>query len=458
VSRVELRRPAPALRVAGGGVDLRWMLGLFALALALRLGFVLAVTRPAFPNGLDLPFNDMLFYHATAKALADGLGFIGFDGNPTARWPPAFPFLLSLVYRVFGAKPENAELLNAFLGAATVPLLYLVALRSFGRPAAKLAGVLLALMPGQILIAEGVLAETLYAFLLVGFFALLVTLPDRPWTAVALGAAVGAAALTRGEGLLLLIVPIAVWWGSVPRRTLALRAAATVTAAVVVVAPWTIRNAVELGSFVGISTNSSQTFWAGHNPYAYGGATYAKGEVREKIARLPKEDFEVEQARVMRKDALSWMVRHPFSELTLIPRKLVYLNLGDSRAIQVGATSANRERALDAPVTGGITPVITDDARAAVLIGTIADVAWYGLLALTAVALVLLGPELWRRPASRAAIVVIALAVVLYGFVFYGNFRYRMPLEPLMILLAASLLAALWEGRGRLRDAIRPVE
>ena len=369
------------------------------------------------------------------------------------RQPPAYPFLLSLVYRVFGANPGNAEVFNAFLGAATVPLLYLVALRSFGRPAAKLAGVLLALMPGQILVAEGILAETLYAFVLVGFFALLVTLPDRRWAAALLGAAVGVAALTRGEGVFLLVVPIAVWWGSLPRRELAVRAAVTVAAAVLVVAPWTIRNAVELGSFVGISTNSSQTFWAGHNPYAYGGATYAQGEVRAEIGRLPTENFEVAQARLMRKDALSWMVHHPLQELTLIPRKLVYLNLGDSRAIQVGVTSADRARGLDAPVTGGITPVITDNARAAVLIGTIADIAWYGLLALTALALVVLGPELWRRPASRAAIVVIALALVLYGFVFYGNFRYRLPLEPLMILLAVSLLAPVWEARRRLRDS-----
>ena len=66
----------------------------------------------------------------------------------------------------------------------------------------------------------------------------------------------------------------------------------------------------------------------------------------------------------------------------------------------------------------------------------------------------MLGRELWRRPASRAAIVVIGLALLLYGFVFYGNFRYRLPLEPLMILLGASLHATVWEGRGRLRDSV----
>ena len=138
-----------------------------------------------------LPFNDMLFYHATAKALSEGLGFIGFDQQPTARWPPAFPFLLSLVYRVAGPEPAAGEVFNAVVSALTVPLLYLVALRSFGRSAARLAAGLLAVMPGQIFLAEGILAESLYGFVLVGLFALLVALPDRRWSAVVIGLASG---------------------------------------------------------------------------------------------------------------------------------------------------------------------------------------------------------------------------------------------------------------------------
>jgi 4-amino-4-deoxy-L-arabinose transferase-like glycosyltransferase len=441
-------RPRAAL-----SVDLRWAIGLFLLAAGLRLVFVITVTRPTFPGGGTLPFNDMLFYHDTARALADGRGYISFDGQPTARWPPAFPFLLSLVYRVAGAKPGAGEAMNALLGAMTVPLLYLVALRSFGRPAAKVAGVALALFPGQILMAEGILAETLYTFVLVGVLALLVTLPDRRWAAAALGVAVGVAALTRGEGLALLLVPPLVWWGTLPRRELALRTGAMLAATLVVVTPWVIRNAVEVDSFVGISTNSSQTFWAGHNENAYGGATYPRGAFLREVTQLPREGFEVEQARLLRKDALDWMVHHPLGELTLIPRKLVYLNVGDSRAIQVGVTNAERQRKLGAPVVAGIAPVVTDDAQAGVLMGTIADVGWYGLLAVTVLALVILGRRLWRTPATRASIVVIATALVLYGFVFYGNFRYRMPLEPLMILLAAPLLAVAWESRRELRQS-----
>ncbi len=424
--------------------ELRWVAGLTLLALALRLAFALAIDRES------LPFNDMLFYHSTAKALADGLGFISLDQNPTARWPPGFPFLLSLVYRVFGSDHAYAELMNAVLGAATVPLAYLAARRAFDRRTALVAAGALALMPGQILYAESILAEPLYTFVLVGFVALLVGLPDRRRSAIVIGLAIGIAALTRGEGLLLLAVPPFVWWGAMPRRELFVRTGIATLAAVLAIAPWTVRNAIVLDAFVPVSTNSSQTFWAGHNPTANGGATYARGEIYAELQNLPKDRFEIEQAKLLRREALDYMVGHPLRELTLIPRKLLYLSLGDSRAIQSGSTLSQRA-AQGAPVTGGITPVVVPTANAAVLLGVVADVAWFGLLALFVLSLVVLWPVLWRNPLGRAGIGLTAISLVLYGFVFYGNFRYRMPLEPIMILLAAPLLSRVWERRSLLR-------
>jgi 4-amino-4-deoxy-L-arabinose transferase-like glycosyltransferase len=421
--------------------ELRWVVGLTLVALALRLAFALAIDRPS------LPFNDMLFYHATAKALADGLGFIGFDGNPTGRWPPAFPFLLSLVYRVFGSDPVNAELLNAVIGAATVPLAYLAASRAFDRRTGLVAAAAVALMPGQILYAESVLAEPLYTFFLVGFLAMLVALPDRRLSAALIGLAIGVAALTRGEGLLLLAVPPVVWWGAVPRRELLVRTGLATLAAVLAIAPWTVRNAVVLDAFVPVSTNSAQTFWAGHNPAANGGATYARAEIFAELEDVPPERFEIEQARLLRRQALDYMFDHPLRELTLIPRKLLYLSSGDSRAIEV-----DRKRAgSGTPVTGGIKPVTVPGANTAVFLGVIADIAWFGLLGLFVLALAVLWPALWRNPLGRAGIALTAISLVLYGFVLYGNFRYRMPLEPVMILLAAPLVTRVWERRSLLR-------
>jgi 4-amino-4-deoxy-L-arabinose transferase-like glycosyltransferase len=305
-------------------------------------------------------------------------------------------------------------------------------------------------MPGQILYAESILAEPLYTFVLVGFVALLVGLPDRRRSAVVIGLAIGIAALTRGEGLLLLAVPPFVWWGVMPRRELYVRTGIATLAAVLAIAPWTVRNAIVLDAFVPVSTNSSQTFWAGHNPTANGGATYARGEIYAELQNLPKDRFEIEQAQLLRREALDYMVGHPLRELSLIPRKLLYLSLGDSRAIQSGSTLSQRA-AQGAPVTGGITPVVVPTANAAVLLGVVADLAWFGLLALFVLSLVVLWPVLWRNPLGRAGMGLTAISLVLYGFVFYGNFRYRMPLEPIMILLAAPLLTRVWERRSLLR-------
>ncbi|MGH2803068.1 MAG: hypothetical protein ACRDL4_08490, partial [Thermoleophilaceae bacterium] len=277
------------------------------------------------------------------------------------------------------------------------------------------------------------------------------SLPDRRLSAAAIGVAVGVAALTRGEGLLLLAVPPVVWWGTLARRELLLRTAVTTLAAVLAIAPWTIRNAFVVDAFVPVSTNSAQTFWAGHNPTANGGATYARGEIYAELQDLPPERFEVEQARLLRREALEYMVENPLRELSLIPRKLLYLNIGDSRAIQAGSTLSERA-ASGAPVTAGITPVIVPTSNTAVLLGVVADVAWYGLLALFVVSLVLMWPVLWRNPLGRAGIALTAISLVLYGFVLYGNFRYRMPLQPVMILLAAPLVSRVWAQRSVLRQ------
>jgi hypothetical protein len=34
----------------------------------------------------------------------------------------------------------------------------------------------------------------------------------------------------------------------------------------------------------------------------------------------------------------------------------------------------------------------------------------------------------------------------LYGFLYYGNYRYRLPYTPMMIVVAAMVLAKTWDG------------
>ena len=49
----------------------------------------------------------------------------------------------------------------------------------------------------------------------------------------------------------------------------------------------------------------------------------------------------------------------------------------------------------------------------------------------------------------RGVLAYLALSLVTYGFVYYGQFRYRLPMEPLMILVATPLLVRVWAQRAR---------
>ena len=111
---------------------------LFALALVLRVAWVLAVDRAGFA------FNDALMYHSTAENLSRGEGYMPFTGGPTARWPPGFSTVLGGLYWLFGIHPVLGELFNAVVGASTVVLLMLVAERTLDRGTAIVAGAMLA--------------------------------------------------------------------------------------------------------------------------------------------------------------------------------------------------------------------------------------------------------------------------------------------------------------------------
>jgi 4-amino-4-deoxy-L-arabinose transferase-like glycosyltransferase len=401
----------------------------------LRVGWCLAFGRTN-PGP-----NDTLFYQSAAFSLAEGRGFATLFGEPTAHWPPGFPFIVSIAYRVFGIHTSLGLAVNVVLSTATVGLLYLVAERMMGRREARVAGVAMALLPGAIFFTGLWLSETTYMFILVAFLALVVFLPDRRWTAVLLGVAVGLAALTKGEGLVLAVIPIAAWWGAGSRRTWAVRSAVLIACAALTIAPWTIRNASVMDAFVPVATNASTTLWSGHNDQANGGPTYAPPSLLARIPeKLSSQQHEVAEARLLRREAVKWATHHPLQELLLIPKKLVALNSNTSILFRTWPNAGDEEQL---------------GTSSQIFFGVLADALSYFLLFVTLASLVVIGPRRLLRlhPVMRGVAAYLAICLVNYGFVYYGQFRYRIPMEPLMILIAAPLVPRVWALRGAPRSA-----
>ena len=322
------------------------------------------------------------------------------------------------------------------LATATVMLIYLVADRIFGRREARVAAAFFAILPGPLYMTGLFLSETSFIFVLVGFMALLVLLPERGWKPVVLGVALGVAALTRGEGFLMLAMPLAAWWGTMPPAQWVRRSAVVVAVMVLTIAPWTVRNAIVMDSFIPVSNNANWTLASAHSDEANGSEVQTPTEWTN-----PSMD-EAERARALRKRSVEWAFQHPLKEVGLIPRRLIALNQGSGGSIGGWLNAGPRYQ--------------WQLGKSSIIVFTVlADAFGYFLLFVTVASLAVIGVRrLWRlHPGMRGVLAYLALGLLNYCVVYYGQWRYRIPMEPLMILVATPLLVGVWDQRAELADA-----
>jgi hypothetical protein len=274
--------------------------GLAALAAVLLLGLGLRVGEAWDGRA---PVYDAQAYAAIAANLDEGNGFTVGPGatQPSSNYSPGLPLLVAGLYEATGGVHERlARLLLAMIGTLSVLFAYAIGRRverALRRPeASEVAGVLaprasLASLPryrqanspivwpalvGALVVAvypalleyQGMLmSEPLAATLLSGGVLAVLWAWGGSWVRwLAPGALLGALALVRPEYLGVAVLVAAVILAREARsdwRRSLLRAAVFLGVVVVIVAPWTIRNAVELDRFVPVSTGGGQVLFAG---------------------------------------------------------------------------------------------------------------------------------------------------------------------------------------------------
>jgi 4-amino-4-deoxy-L-arabinose transferase-like glycosyltransferase len=235
-----------------------WLALIALSALAIRLLYILVIARA--PVGIG---GDAGFYHSAANQIAHGhFYFREIFGHAyrTAEHPPLFSLVLS-VSSVFGGDTLLAHrIVGCIIGSCSVAMIGLLGRRIGGDRAGLLAAGLAALYP-PLITADGlVMSEPLFVLLATAAVLIALDLNARPAakTAAALGIVTGLAILTRGEGLLLL--PLLAWPAAYARAArapgAAIRLAVVTAAALAVVAPWVVRNAIVFHRLI-LATDSS---------------------------------------------------------------------------------------------------------------------------------------------------------------------------------------------------------
>jgi 4-amino-4-deoxy-L-arabinose transferase-like glycosyltransferase len=272
----------------GGRWGIAALVAIVLLGLGLRVGEAWDGRAPVF---------DAAAYAAIARNLDEGHGFTVGAGatQPSSDYSPGLPLFVAGIYKVTGGVHERlARLVLALLGTLAVVFTYLIARRlaqplDIGSPegdkglrvagdgaipgravvAALIAALVVAIYPATIEYTGMLMTEPLAATLLAGAMLGIFWAGDGValWRWAVPGLTLGALALVRPEYLaigfllaVLIFLRERLWedW----KRALFI-AAIVVLGIIVVVAPWTVRNAFALNRFVSVSTGGGQVLYSG---------------------------------------------------------------------------------------------------------------------------------------------------------------------------------------------------
>ncbi len=289
----------------------RTLAALAGIALVARVVYTVAFMRGYTPD------SDADSYYQIGRAVAKGRGYVftlpfGFE-HATAIRPPLFPTVLAGAFKIFGAHVGVAQGVNIVAGSVAAVLGSLIAAR-IARPRAGLcAGLVIALYPPLIANDVTVLAESLAVVLL--FATVLLLLEGRT---VLAGVSLGLLMLDRASAQWFVLV-IAAW---VVWRLGWLHAARLVAVAVVVVAPWVVRNDVHVGGPVLVATNGfnlNATY--SNEARASGGFVDAYFDPRFAAIRAAATD-EVDLDARLRRKALHDLRQHPTEVVHVVGKNL----------------------------------------------------------------------------------------------------------------------------------------
>jgi 4-amino-4-deoxy-L-arabinose transferase-like glycosyltransferase len=257
-------------------------------------------------------------------------------GVPSAYTQPLYGWFLAGVYWIAARDWEAVGIAQILVAAGTATIVFAAARRFLSLPAAALAAVVATLNPYLIWHDVHVNREILDQLLAAAMFLLALAAARRGalMLSAALGVACGLAILGNSRLLLFpLVLAAFVVWRLPPRRAAA-TVAVVVAATVAVLAPWVIRNRVQVGCWA--ITTDARALWKANNVNTY--ATLKAGKWIDDVPPLPgaprltpeyESDILRENHRIVRVDecaqeslytdaTLSFWRHHPVEKLRLI--------------------------------------------------------------------------------------------------------------------------------------------
>jgi hypothetical protein len=408
--------------------ELMWIVGAVALALAIRIVYIIATKDHALAG-------DEIEYDLEAKLAADGHWLqtttpYG-DAHASVWKAPGYPVFLSVLYTILGSEAWRAILAQVLIFTPiSIVVTWLLGRHLFGVTAGVLAALLLAVYPNAWQYDVGLYSEVIATPLGIAMLLVVFSTKELTWRRVTIvGVMLGLLLLIKPAALLWVTGIAVVWWSVRGLRAGTGWIAATVAIAILVVAPYSIRNATLDGPWVPLSLQTASGYGTFNDDAALDGT--------HPWAWRPETKRDRELFQVKRTDG------ELYNELN----KRVREYIKDNPSSLVKAFARNGvQRTWDLRPLNQVNYELQFEGRTT----AVADIGWLMYIVLGLMTLLALW-RLWR--AKRRTLVLALLAVALAasaGYSTAGGTRYRQPFEPLIAVLAVSVIAPLITRRPRL--------
>lgn len=401
------------------------------------VGSVIRVLFIWFRARADGPVGDQLFYSAQALTNARGEWFEQpfASGLPAADHPPLTALVLTPVSWMFewtGSVVTIQRLFMAVIGVSSIVMIAALG-RMVAGPRVGLVAAGWTAIYANVWVNDGlIMSESLTFAVVIVLTALVLRQCENPTRrrSFAIGLVVGAAALTRTElVLLVVIVPVlfAVAWRVSPTNALrhwVRETVVLVAAAGLVISPWVVWNQLRFDGPVFISTNDGMTLAGAHCDHTYvddvGGwdiwCAYA--------THVPASDDAAQASARMRSAGLTYWREH----------------LGRSSVV----AAARLARVASVGYIGASARASTAEGRP-IWVSYLGAVQYWAMIPVAALGL--------RRLRSIQRLVLVACApiVVLVAIVANAYVRFRIPAEVGLILAASVGVVSLVTSTERSR-------
>ena len=357
-------------------------------------------------------------------------GTFGFvPDEPTAYTQPLYGLFLTPFHLLGDRHWLAVGLAQVALAVVTALLVHRIALRLVPPGWALAAALVTTLHPYLVWHDVHMDREILDQPLAAGLVLAALALAARPTAArgAVLGAVTGVAILGNAR-LALLPVVVAVWvvWAAAERREAVVPALASVVAAAAVVAPWVVRNAVEVGCAT--ITTDARALWKANNEETY--ETLARGGWIDDVPDLPGAPPTPQLAGDL------WLQGRPVPAIDECAQAELYREEvfafwreRPGEKARIAAQAVGMLWSPQASQTAGR----SDPGGAVDLARRWAEPLWALPMFLLAVA----GAALARRPFALLAVALLGYQT-LVAAVFAGTSRYRVPWDFLLVLLATA--------------------